>query len=155
CIIVYNDPFKSSQILLAVAIIPFALNQIPYASLAAVLLITGYNLTKPVLYKNIYQLGWNQFLPFVITIVVILFTDLLVGVSIGLILSAYFIIRNNFKAEYKISTRKQHETEVHSIKLNSMVTFLNKVALQRTLDKIPEYSIAVIDGSESRFIDPD
>ncbi|HRI20681.1 MAG TPA: SulP family inorganic anion transporter, partial [Panacibacter sp.] len=142
-------------LLTAVATIPFALNQIPYASLAAILLITGYNLTKPVLYKNIYRLGWNQFMPFAITIIVILFTDLLAGVSIGLILSAYFIIRNNFKAEYKVSEHKIHETAVYTIKLNSMVTFLNKVALNKALDKIPEYSIAVIDGLDSRFIDPD
>ncbi|MER3465019.1 MAG: hypothetical protein C4329_12005, partial [Chitinophagaceae bacterium] len=72
-------------LLLTVLLIPFFLNKIPYAALAAILLVTGYNLTKPKLYKNMWALGWNQFLPFVFTIVVILLTDLLIGVSIGLL----------------------------------------------------------------------
>jgi len=140
---------------LSVLLIPFVLNRIPYASLAAVLLVTGYNLTKPKLYRNMYSLGMKQFLPFVLTIVVILATDLLKGVCIGLLLSIFFIIQNNFKAEYQIQKRKQHATEVFFIKLNSMVTFLNKVNLKDALDKIPEYSVLTIDGSESRFIDYD
>lgn len=142
-------------LLLAVLLIPFLLNKIPYASLAAILIITGYNLTKPKLYKNMWSLGWKQFLPFAFTIVSILLTDLLIGVSIGLLISVYFIIRNNYKAEYKITKTKQHETEVHYIKLNSNVTFLNKVNLRKTLDQVPEYSMLTIDGSESNFIDYD
>jgi MFS superfamily sulfate permease-like transporter len=142
-------------LLLSVLFIPFLLNKIPYAALAAILLVTGYNLTKPKLYRNMWSLGYKQFLPFVITIVVILLTDLLIGVSIGLLISAYFIIRNNFKAEYKIQKTKQHETEVFHIKLNSNVTFLNKVKLKSTLDQVPEYSVLTIDGSECNFIDYD
>lgn len=142
-------------LLLAVLFIPFALNKIPYAALAAILLITGYNLTRPKLYRNMWSLGWKQFLPFVFTIVVILLTDLLIGVSIGLLVSTYFIIRNNFKTEYKIQKTKQHETDVYFIRLNSNVTFLNKVKLKEALDQIPEYSILTIDGSECNFIDYD
>jgi MFS superfamily sulfate permease-like transporter len=142
-------------LLLTVSLVPFLLNRIPYAALAAILIVTGYNLTKPKLYKNMWSLGWKQFLPFVFTIVVILLTDLLVGVSIGLLVSVYFIVRNNFKAEYKIQKRKQHETEVFLIRLNSNVTFLNKVKLKEALDKIPEYSVLTIDGSECNFIDYD
>jgi MFS superfamily sulfate permease-like transporter len=140
---------------LTVALIPFVLNAIPYAALAAILIVTGYNLTKPKLYKNMWSLGWKQFLPFIFTIVVILLTDLLIGVSIGLLVSIYFIVRNNFQAEYKIQRRMQHETEVFYIKLNSNVTFLNKVKLKEALDKIPEYAILTIDGSECNFIDYD
>jgi MFS superfamily sulfate permease-like transporter len=102
-----------------------------------------------------WSLGWKQFLPFILTIVVILKTDLLIGVSIGLLLSVYFIIRNNFKAEYKIIKSKQHETETFVLKLNSNVTFLNKVNLKKALDQIPQYSILTIDGSDSNFIDYD
>lgn len=90
-------------LLLAVILVPFLLNKIPYASLAAILLVTGYNLTKPKLFLNMWSLGWKQFIPFLITILVILSTDLLIGVCIGLIISIYFIIQNNFKTEYKIS----------------------------------------------------
>lgn len=142
-------------LLAAVAAIPFALNLIPFASLAAILLITGYNLTKPRLYRQMFRLGWNQFLPFVITVVVILATDLLLGVAIGLLISIYFLVRNNFKAEYKIEQHRESTTEFFNIKLNSMVTFLNKVNLQKALYKIPPYSVLTIDGSDSRFIDYD
>lgn len=142
-------------LLLAVLLVPFLLNQIPYASLAAILLVTGYNLTKPKLFRNMWSLGRKQFIPFTLTIFAILFTDLLIGVSIGLLISIYFIIQNNFKAEYKISTTRIHDIETRYIKLNSNVTFLNKVKLRKALDEVPEYSVLTIDGSECNFIDYD
>jgi MFS superfamily sulfate permease-like transporter len=142
-------------LLLAVLLVPFLLNKIPYASLAAILLITGYNLAKPKLFRNMWQLGWKQFLPFLITIVVILSTDLLVGVSIGLLISIYFIVQNNFKADYKITRTHHGGIETEYIKLNSNVTFLNKVKLRKALDEVPEYSVLTIDGSECNFIDYD
>ena len=140
---------------LAVLLVPFLLNKIPYASLAAILIITGYNLTKPKLYRNMWSLGWKQFIPFMITIFVILATDLLIGVSIGLLISVYFIVRNNFKAEYRITKTVVGGIETYLIRLNSNVTFLNKVNLRKALDQIPEYSSLTIDGSECNFIDYD
>jgi MFS superfamily sulfate permease-like transporter len=142
-------------LLLAVLLIPALLNKIPYASLSAILLVTGYNLAKPKLFRNMWSLGWKQFLPFAITIVVILLTDLLIGVSIGLLLSVYFIVRNNFKAEYKITEKIHEGIETFYIRLNSNVTFLNKVNLRKALDKIPDYSVLTIDGSDCNFIDYD
>lgn len=142
-------------LLLSVLLIPFALNLIPYASLAAILLLTGYNLAKPKLMRNMWQLGLKQFLPFILTIIIILATDLLVGVSIGLLLSVFFIIRNNFKAEYKITRTHHQGIETELIKLNTNVTFLNKVNLKKTLDEVKPYSILTIDGSDCNFIDYD
>lgn len=142
-------------LLLAVMMVPFLLNKIPYASLAAILLITGYNLTKPKLYRNMWSLGRKQFIPFVITVVVILSTDLLLGVSIGLFISIYYIVQSNFKIEYKITQTRHLGIETQCIKLNHNVTFLNKVKLRKTLDEVPEYTILTIDGSESRLIDYD
>jgi MFS superfamily sulfate permease-like transporter len=142
-------------LLLAVMLVPFLLNKIPYASLAAILLVTGYNLSKPKLFLNMWSLGWKQFIPFLITVLVILSTDLLIGVSIGLLISIYFIVQNNFKAEYKITKSIHLDIETHYIKLNSNVTFLNKVKLRKALDEIPEYSVLTIDGSECNFIDYD
>jgi len=142
-------------LLLAVVLIPFILNRIPYASLSAVLLITGYNLTQPKLYKNMFSLGWKQFLPFVLTIVMILATDLLIGVSVGLLLSVYFIIQNNFRAEYRITRTVMNGMETELIKLNSNVTFLNKVKLKKVLDEVPEKSVLTIDGSNCNFVDYD
>lgn len=142
-------------LLLAVLLVPFLLNKIPYASLAAILLVTGYNLTKPKLYQNMWSLGWKQFIPFVITIIVILLSDLLIGVCIGLLISIYYIVRNNFKAEYKITKTMENNAPVYYIKLNSNVSFLNKVKLRKVLDEVPEYSTLTIDGSECNFIDYD
>jgi len=140
---------------LAVLLVPFVLNKIPYASLSAILLVTGYNLTKFKLYRNMWSLGLKQFLPFIITIIIILATDLLIGVSIGLLISIYYIVRNNFKAEYKITETQHLGIDTYLIKLNSNVTFLNKVNLRKALDQIPEYSMLTIDGSECNFIDYD
>ena len=142
-------------IFLAILIVPFLLNKIPYAALSAILLVTGLNLTKPKLYRNMWNLGWKQFIPFIITILVILATDLLIGVSIGLLLSIYFIIQNNFKAEYKISNKTINGIKTEYIKLNTNVTFLNKVKLRQALDEVPEYSVLTIDGNDCNFIDYD
>lgn len=142
-------------LLLTVMLVPSLLNKIPYASLAAILLVTGYNLTKPKLFRNMWSLGWKQFIPFLFTILVILSTDLLIGVSIGLLISIYFIVQNNFKAEYKITRTILNGIETEYIKLNSNVTFLNKVKLRKALDDVPEYSVLTIDGSECNFIDYD
>jgi MFS superfamily sulfate permease-like transporter len=142
-------------LLLAVLLVPFLLNKIPYAVLAAILIVTGYNLTKPKLYRNMWELGKKQFLPFILTIIIILFTDLLVGVTAGLVLSAYFIIQQNFKAEYKIRKTKEGERDVFYIKLNTNVTFLNKVNLRQALDDIPPGAHLTIDGAECNFIDYD
>lgn len=141
--------------LLAVLLVPFLLNKIPYASLAAILIITGYNLTKPKLYRNMWSLGRKQFIPFMITIIVILATDLLLGVCIGLLISVYYIVQSNFKIEYNITQTRHLGIETQYIKLNHNVTFLNKVKLRKALDEVPEYSILTIDGSESRLIDYD
>lgn len=142
-------------LLLAVLLVPFLLNKIPYASLAAILIVVGYNLTKPALYRNMWKLGGKQFIPFMITILAVLLTDLLIGVSIGLLISIYFIIQNNFKAEYKITQTEHHGIQTYFIKLNSNVTFLNKVKLRKALDEVPEYSVLIIDGSDCNFIDYD
>jgi MFS superfamily sulfate permease-like transporter len=117
--------------------------------------MTGYNLTKPKLFRNMWSLGWKQFIPFLITIIVILATDLLIGVCIGLLISFYYIVRNNFKVEYKISKTVINGIESEYIRLNSNVTFLNKVNLRKALDEVPEYCVLTIDGSDCHFIDYD
>lgn len=142
-------------LLFAVLTIPFVLNKIPYASLCAILIMTGYNLTKPQLYKHMWNLGWKQFIPFICTISIILLTDLLIGVAIGLLIAVYFIVRNNSKEEFTITKKHMLGIDHYTIQLHSNVTFLNKVNLKKTLDIIPNYSKLVIDGSNSTFIDHD
>jgi MFS superfamily sulfate permease-like transporter len=144
--------FIHGLLLLVTALaIPFLLNKIPNAVLAAILLITGYNLAKPKIFRTVFRLGWNQFLPFITTIIVILATDLLIGVIIGLILSIYFIVQKNVKIDYVL---EEYANE-HIFKLNKVVTFLNKVKIRDTLESLPPGSKVVIDGSQSLFVDYD
>ncbi len=147
--------FHGVFLLLAVLCIPFLLDMIPYACLAGILMMTGFHLAKPQLFKEMWLLGPKQFLPFLMTIFVILATDLLLGVGIGLLISTYFILLNNFKAEYKVSEQKFHGIKEHVIKLNTNVTFLNKVNLQKVLRSVPDKSLLTIDGSDCSFIDYD
>ncbi len=142
-------------LLLTVLLIPFILNMIPYPSLAAILLVTGYNLSRPSLYRDLWKQRLKQFLPFIITIIFILITDLLIGVSVGLLFAIYFIIQNNFREEFKYTPADIQEGTAGLIKLNSNVTFLNKVDIKKLLEEIPDKTALTIDGSDANYIDYD
>ncbi len=144
-------------LLICVVAIPFILNLIPLASLAAVLLVVGYKLSKPALYREQFGMGWNQFLPFIVTIVAILFTDLLVGIIIGMTIGVFFILRANYKTPYFYQSDEHPENgrKKITITLSEHVSFLNKASLQLTLDHLPANSKVVIDGSLCREIDLD
>ena len=131
------------------------LNKIPLATLAALLLVVGYKLARISLFKSMYRLGWDQFLPFIITVIAIQFSDLLRGIAIGMTVSIFFILRNNFKLAYNYSTDKHHEGDKITIQLAQDVTFLNKGSIVAALDNLPENSSVVIDGSKSHYIDMD
>lgn len=131
------------------------LNKIPLAALAALLLVVGYKLARISLFKSMYKLGWDQFLPFITTVVAIQFSDLLKGIAIGMTVSIFFILRNNFRRAYNFKTDKHQEGDKITIQLAEDVTFLNKGIIIAALDKLPENSSVVIDGSKSHFIDID
>jgi MFS superfamily sulfate permease-like transporter len=128
---------------------------IPYCVLAVILIRTGYNLAKPKMIHGVYQQGREQFLPFIITIVSILFTDLLIGVLIGVVYSIYFLIKHTYRAGYSIKEKMEGHTKHFIIDLALNVSFLNKKRIMDMLDKIPEYSIVEIIGSDSVYIDND
>lgn len=142
-------------LLLSVIVLSTFLNKIPLACLAALLLLVGYKLAKVSLFKSMYKLGWNQFLPFVITIIAIQFSDLLRGIAIGMTISFFFILRNNYKRAYYFQREKNEEGEKITIRLGEDVTFLNKGGIALTLTQLPEYSTVIIDGSKSLNIDMD
>ena len=131
------------------------LNKIPLACLAALLLVVGYKLAKISLFKSMYKLGWEQFLPFIITVVAIQFSDLLRGIGIGMAVAIFFILRNNYRRAYQFKNTQHHEGEKIVIQLAEDVTFLNKGSIASTLDKLPENASVVIDGSKSHNIDMD
>ncbi len=142
-------------LIVCVVTIPFVLNMIPLASLAAILFIVGYKLAHPSKFIAIYKLGWNQFLPFMITISAILFTDLLRGIGIGLVGSIFFILKSNYVKSFWMTTSDESGKIVHRMTLAESVFFLNKGDIQSALLKIEPGAKLVIDGSDSVHIDQD
>lgn len=136
---------------LSVIFFPAFLNYIPLASLAAVLLIVGYKLTKPTLFKEMYAKGIPQFLPFLITVIVVLMTDLLKGIAVGSVVGLFFIALSNFHKAVSVTKDKKN----YLIRLRYNVSFLNKSILRETFARIPENSYVIIDGSGAGFIDQD
>jgi MFS superfamily sulfate permease-like transporter len=138
-------------LILAILLLPVLLNQIPLASLAAILIMVGYKLTKAGLFKEMYLKGMDQFIPFILTILGVLFTDLLKGIGIGLIVSIYFILRRNFQNHF---TKTESAGELH-IKLSEEVTFLNKVGIHTLLENAAPQSRITIDAGNCKSIDQD
>lgn len=143
--------YHGALLLLCVAFIPAVLNLIPKAALAAVLIFTGYKLAKPALFKVFYKKGWDQFLPFVITIGAILLTDLLIGVLIGIAVGLFFVVRSNFKSSVFVV----NDENKYLFRLRKDVSFLNKPIIKNKLEEVPEKAFVLIDVSRADFIDKD
>lgn len=139
----------------SVLLIPTVLNLIPFASLAAILLMVGYKLSKVQLYKQMYQLGFEQFIPFIATILGVLFQDLLKGIAIGMAFSVFYILRKNYRNNYKQTEKKENDQTFIYLQLSEEVTFLNKGSIIETLFKVPNNSFLTIDGSNCKAIDYD
>jgi len=140
-------------VLLMVSVLFFAkyLNMIPLACLAAILLQTGYKLAKPALFVEFYRKGWNQFLPFAISIVAILATDLLEGIAVGMACGFFFVLRANFHAAITLTQHGPH----YLLRLHKDVSFLNKALLRKYLGEVADDSDLRIDGAKAQFIDLD
>ncbi|MDP5169270.1 MAG: SulP family inorganic anion transporter, partial [Bacteroidia bacterium] len=136
---------------LSVVTIASVLNLIPLASLAAILLLIGYKLAHPKLFKAMYREGMNRFLPFVITVVAVLVTDLLVGIAIGTAVGIFFTIKANFRSAIVVSTSEGSTL----VKFQKNVSFLNKAILTQTLNDIPAGTHVIVDGTDVDFIDHD
>lgn len=142
-------------ILLSILAFPVLMNMIPLASLAAVLLMVGYKLMRPSLFKAVYKKGWSQFIPFLVTIVAIMLTDLLVGIGIGMVVAIFFILRDNFRLPFLYNYKEEDDRHHVQMELSEMVSFLNKAQILSTLQSIPEDSVVEIDGRRTKFIHPD
>ena len=142
-------------ILLAAMAIPNIMNMIPLASLAAILLVVGYKLAKPALFKEMYKKGWLQFIPFVVTVFAIVFTDLLVGIGIGMAVAVFNILLTNLKNPYVLKSTHDATDEHYQIVLSEQVTFLNKAQILRELNKVPDGAELFIDASKTVFIEHD
>lgn len=138
-------------LLVLVLVIPGFLNLIPLSVLAAVLFMVGYKLTKPSLWKKMFQNGWSQFVPFAVTVLAILFSDLLIGIGIGLVVGIFYVIRSNFKKAISLTERNGN----YMIKLQKDVYFMNKANLIEILNSIPAKSTVLINATTAKFIDHD
>lgn len=132
-------------------LIPGLLNRTPLACLAAILLLIGYKLAKVELFQQMWRAGYAQFLPFIITVLAIVFTDLLTGVLIGMAVGLFFVIRANHHEP--ITMVKQDNC--YLVRFNKDVTFVNKPIFKSTLQKIPDNSQVIIDATKALYIDND
>jgi len=130
------------------------LNMIPLASLAAILLIVGYKLAKPSLFKQMYKLGWEQFIPFTATVIAILLTDLLMGITIGVGFGIFYTLRHSYRNSHymKDLTTTQNGQQIHHLVLGEVVSFFNKANVVKALESIPANSKVIIDCSKSKSI---
>ncbi|HEX8546839.1 MAG TPA: carbonic anhydrase, partial [Cytophagaceae bacterium] len=142
-------------LLLSILLIPSVINLIPLSALACILIITGYKLAKVSMIREIYAQGREQFVPFVATIAAILFTDLLKGIAIGMVVAAYFILRRNIRNPYYLNTKKHIDGEKVKLILAEEVSFLNKPSIIDALEGLPKGTKVTIDGGRSKYIDSD
>ncbi|MFT5970772.1 MAG: MFS superfamily sulfate permease-like transporter, partial [Flavobacteriales bacterium] len=147
--------FHGVLLLFSAAAIPSLLNLIPLASLAAILLVVGYKLAKPSLFISVYKSGRQQFIPFVVTIVGIVLTDLLTGIMLGMAVAIVDILYSNFKRPFYFEEEHLAAGKPIIIQLSEDVTFLNKGRILRTLSHLPEGVDVIIDASKVQIIHPD
>ncbi|MBL4709452.1 MAG: SulP family inorganic anion transporter, partial [Flavobacteriales bacterium] len=143
-------------LLISVVVVPKILNLIPLAVLASILLTVGYKLAKPSLFSQMYKLGPKQFYPFVITMVGIVFTDLLTGITLGVGVAIFNLVRNNYRNSHFMHI-KETDDACHKVEMNlsEEVTFLNKGAILQELNRLPDCTEITIDIRTSVRVDYD
>ncbi|MGH8550474.1 MAG: SulP family inorganic anion transporter [Methylococcales bacterium] len=139
--------------LCVILLIPGVLNRIPLASLAAILIVVGSKLAKPKLFKEMYHTGPYHFIPFIATVVGLIFTDLLTGIGIGVAIALFYILLENYKVAFCF--HEEHHNNKVILHLSESVSFLNKAHILQTLDSLPDDSEVIIDASASRYLDYD
>ncbi|NOQ14011.1 MAG: carbonic anhydrase [Methyloprofundus sp.] len=144
---------QGSFLLIAVLLIPGLANKIPLASLAVILMIVGYRLAKPALFKTMYQVGNYHFIPFIATILGLVFSDMLTGIGIGMAFALFFILLENLKVGFYVHEQPQINKTI--ITLSENVSFLNKSNILHVLSELPNKSDVVIDATNAKYIDYD
>ncbi|MFN7099985.1 MAG: SulP family inorganic anion transporter, partial [Flavobacterium sp.] len=139
-------------LLISVLTIPSLLNKIPLATLAAVLILVGYKLAKPATFIHFWNKGKYQFIPFIATLLAVVFLDLLRGVALGICISIIFVLKGNLKRAYIFRKEKYEDGDVIHIDLAQEVSFLNKAAIKQTLQEIPDNSRVIIDAKDTVYI---
>ncbi len=137
-------------------LIPFVLNKIPFSVLAAILFIVGYKLAKPANFIDMWKKGWKQFLPYIVTIVAIVFTDLLIGIGLGLVVAIAIILIESFRNSHFLHKEQSADrANDYKMTLAEEVTFFNKATILSELNKLPENSTLTLDVRNTRYMDLD
>lgn len=147
--------FHGILLLVCVTLFPGYLNLIPLSSLAAILLVTGFKLASPALFKQMWSEGRYQFAPFIITLLAIVFSDLLIGILIGLVVSALFILNSNLRRPLRRVVETHLDGEIIHVELSPQVSFLNRGALDKLFGEAKPDSHLLIDATHSDYVDPD
>ncbi len=142
-------------LLLCTIFLPTVLNRIPLSCLAAILMVTGFKLASPKIVRAMWDEGWNRFVPYLITVLAIVFTDLLMGVIVGLVVSMAFILTSNLKRPLRHIVEKHVSGDVHRFELASQLSFFNRPILDAALRKIPRGGHVLLDARNTVYIDPD
>jgi carbonic anhydrase len=142
-------------LLLSVLFLSTVLNLIPLSSLAVILLVVGYKLASWDVISTMYKKGWNQFIPFVVTVVAIILTDLLIGIFIGSLVSIFFLLRSNYHNAFFIENTKIFKGETIRLELSNEVSFFNKASIKNSLWNVPQNSNVIIDATFASYIDHD
>ena len=138
-------------LLVSAIAVPHLLNMIPLATLASILIMVGYKLAKPAIFRQIYSQDWEQFIPFMATVIGILLTDLLKGIGVGMAVAVFYILRNNIRNPFHQPEDKASGNH-HVVRLSEEVSFLNKVSVLKMLNSIPPNSTVIIDGTKTKSI---
>ncbi len=143
-------------LLISIILIPRLLNKIPLSVLASILLIVGYKLAKPKLFKEMYFKGWKQFVPFIVTVIGIVFTDLLVGISLGLLVGIVVILLKSYQNSHFLHIEDKSNGK-HKIKMTlaEEVTFFNKGAILKELENLPNDTYLELNLLNTRYLDND
>jgi carbonic anhydrase len=147
--------FHGVLLLVCVMLLPTYLNLVPLSCLAAILIVTGVKLASPKLVAQMWKGGRYQFIPFVVTVVAIVFTDLLIGILIGLAVAVSFILNSNLRRPLRRHVERHLCGDVLHIELANQVSFLNQAALRRVLNEVPRGGRVLIDARYTDYIDPD
>ncbi|MBS1773135.1 MAG: SulP family inorganic anion transporter [Bacteroidetes bacterium] len=143
-------------LLICVSLIPTVLNLIPKSALAAILIYTGYRLCKPAVFVHIWKEGGrSQFIPFAVTAISVVSLDLLKGVGIGLVISIFYLLRQNMRIPYYFQRSSFSNGELVKLTLAQEVSFLNKASIKQTLESMPSGISLIIDASQTEYIDFD
>lgn len=147
--------FHGLLLIVSLFTFPQLLNLIPLSALAAILILVGFKLTKPVIYNKQYRLGPEQFIPFITTITAVLFTDLLIGIAIGMAVGIFYVLKANYQNAYSYKKEENQTHDLVKIKLSEHISFINKANIAKMLSSLPENSKVEIDGEKTVYFDYD